>query len=247
VISTPAWRTGIPAFDLTAAILSIISAESVDGLFSTCVDCFDWLGFSEFSIGGFDLATATALPCDRMTTFDPATRDAYRRELAEVDPIMARTVRGGGVVHWDCSTIREDAPEGRFHDFLQDLRLRSGLNIPLQTQGSEIWGIVLASRQPVTVSPETIQQTFSLAATVLLKRTLLLGAESAPKAADDPRLELLSAEQREILRWVAHGKSNGDIALILGHSKRAIDYHVTQILRKLGVASRTQAAALLAT
>lgn len=232
---------------MTSAILSIISTESIEGLFETCVDCFDWLGFSEFSVGGFDLATATALPCDRLTTFDPQTREAYRHELADVDPIMARTVKGGGVVHWDCRTLREDPPEGRFHEFLQDLKLRSGLNIPLQPKGSEIWGIVLASRAQLAISPEKIQQTFALSATVLLKRSLLIGAEAALKAADDPRLDLLSAEQREILRWVAQGKSNGDIALILGHSKRAIDYHVTQILKKLGVASRTQAAALLTT
>lgn len=160
---------------------------------------------------------------------------------------MERTVKGGAVVQWDCGTLREDAPNGPFHEFLGDLKLRSGLNIPLQARGPELWGLVLASRKSRAVSPEMVRQTFSLSATVLLKRALLIGAEAAPKAADDPRLDLLSAEQREILRWVAQGKSNADIAQILGHSKRAVDYHIAQILRKLGVASRTQAAALLAT
>ncbi|KQW29312.1 hypothetical protein ASE36_12780 [Rhizobium sp. Root274] len=182
-----------------------------------------------------------------MTTLDARTREAYRLEVVTVDPIMERAVRTGAVVQWDCSSIGGEEKSGRFHEFLQDLELRSGLNMPLHASGSEWWGIVIASRVPRMISPDLVSQAFALSASVLLKRTLLLAAEAAPRITDDPRLELLSAEQREILRWITQGKSNADISLILGHSKRAVDYHVAQILRKLGVATRTQAAALLAT
>lgn len=202
----------------------------MQGLFESCVDSFDWLGFSDFSLGGFDLTAATPLPCDRITTFDAPTREAYRRDVAQVDPLIERTIKGGAVVQWDCGSLRGEAPNSRFHEFLQDLRLRSGLNIPLQVIGNEVWGVLLASRSAVAFSPEMIGQAFSLSATVLLKRALLIGAEAAPKTADDPRLDLLSAEQREILRWVAQGKSNADIAQILGHSKSAVDYHIAQDL-----------------
>lgn len=54
----------------------------------------------------------------------------------------------------------------------------------------------------------------------------------------------LSDGQREVLQWAAHGKSNADIALILGKSKRAVDYHMAEILRKLEVSSRSQAVAI---
>lgn len=219
----------------------------MEGLFETCVDSFDRLGFTDFTIGGFDLASGAALPCDRMTTLDERSREVYRREVVDVDPIMDRTVKTADIVEWNCGSLGGEAPKGRFHEFVQDLNFRSGMNIPLQAKGTEVWGIVLASRSSLAFSPDMIRQTFSLSATVLLKRTLLLGVETMNKAAEHPRLGLLSAEQREILGWIAKGKSNGDIALILGHSKRAVDYHVAQILRKLGVASRTQAAALLAT
>ncbi len=51
----------------------------------------------------------------------------------------------------------------------------------------------------------------------------------------------LSAIQWDILHWMRQEKSNLDTATILGISKRKCDYHVAEIYRKLGVASRVQA------
>lgn len=54
----------------------------------------------------------------------------------------------------------------------------------------------------------------------------------------------LSASQSNILRWAAAGKSNGDIAAILGLTPRNCAYHLGEIYRKLGVGSRAQAIVL---
>lgn len=57
------------------------------------------------------------------------------------------------------------------------------------------------------------------------------------------RLRLTSREA-EVLLWVARGKSNRDIATILGLSSRTVDKHLEQIYTKLGVENRTSAASL---
>jgi DNA-binding NarL/FixJ family response regulator len=57
----------------------------------------------------------------------------------------------------------------------------------------------------------------------------------------DPAAELTDRE-REILRLVAAGKANKEIAAELVISERTARTHVLNILRKLGLASRTQAA-----
>jgi len=54
----------------------------------------------------------------------------------------------------------------------------------------------------------------------------------------------ISLREGEVLAWLARGKSNRDIAEILGLSPRTITKHVEQILAKLGVENRTSAAAL---
>ena len=52
----------------------------------------------------------------------------------------------------------------------------------------------------------------------------------------------LSRREREVLRLVVEGRSNPDIAAALFISQKTVSNHVTNILTKLGVESRTAAA-----
>jgi len=52
----------------------------------------------------------------------------------------------------------------------------------------------------------------------------------------------LTAREREVLEWVAAGKTSRDIAAILGASPRTIEKHLERIYDKLGVETRTAAA-----
>ena len=57
----------------------------------------------------------------------------------------------------------------------------------------------------------------------------------------DPTGEL-TARELEVLRLVGAGKANKEIAAELGISERTARTHVSNILGKLGLSSRTQAA-----
>ncbi|HET7527105.1 MAG TPA: helix-turn-helix transcriptional regulator, partial [Burkholderiaceae bacterium] len=57
-------------------------------------------------------------------------------------------------------------------------------------------------------------------------------------AADLP----LTPREREVLQWVAAGKTDRDIALIVGGSVRTVHKHLQHIYAKLGVETRTAAA-----
>lgn len=52
----------------------------------------------------------------------------------------------------------------------------------------------------------------------------------------------LTPREAEVLRWVAAGKTNRDIGLILGSSPRTVTKHLEHIFTKLGVETRTAAA-----
>lgn len=56
----------------------------------------------------------------------------------------------------------------------------------------------------------------------------------------------LTRREAEILDWIAQGKRNAEIAIILGISHRTVGKHVEHVLAKLEVETRT-AAALLGT
>ena len=54
----------------------------------------------------------------------------------------------------------------------------------------------------------------------------------------------LTTREGEVLAWLSKGKTNRDIAQILGLSPRTFDKHLEQIYAKLGVENRTAAAAI---
>lgn len=61
---------------------------------------------------------------------------------------------------------------------------------------------------------------------------------------EDPRLESLTAKEREVLALIARGRSNEEIGRDLFISEGTVKTHVAAILRKLGVRDRVQAAVL---
>ncbi|MDA8415770.1 MAG: response regulator transcription factor [Betaproteobacteria bacterium] len=51
----------------------------------------------------------------------------------------------------------------------------------------------------------------------------------------------LAEREREVLTWSARGKTSLEISLILGLSKRTVDFHMDNARNKLGVATRIEA------
>ena len=71
-------------------------------------------------------------------------------------------------------------------------------------------------------------------------------AAAAASAASAERLShaALTPRETEVLTWLARGKTNRDIADILGMSHRTVNKHLEHIFEKLGVETRAAAAAL---
>jgi DNA-binding NarL/FixJ family response regulator len=74
---------------------------------------------------------------------------------------------------------------------------------------------------------------------------LRLAKDSSSKLPAEFSSELgLTIREGEVLSWLSKGKTNRDIAQILGLSPRTVDKHLEQIYAKLGVENRTAAAAI---
>ncbi|MGE0878740.1 MAG: LuxR C-terminal-related transcriptional regulator [Acidimicrobiia bacterium] len=59
---------------------------------------------------------------------------------------------------------------------------------------------------------------------------------------DDPLLAMLSGQERRVLALIADGRTNRDIAAELGLAEKTVKNYVSNLLGKMGVESRTQAA-----
>ena len=67
---------------------------------------------------------------------------------------------------------------------------------------------------------------------------------TAEQRADGAVLAALTSREREVLRLIAAGRSNREIASVLFIAPKTASVHVSNILGKLGAASRTEAAAI---
>ena len=70
------------------------------------------------------------------------------------------------------------------------------------------------------------------------------GVEFGPDFASAAPLETLGLTPREaeVLLWVTQGKTNPDVATILGLSEKTVRIHLGHIFEKLSVETRTAAA-----
>ena len=83
-----------------------------------------------------------------------------------------------------------------------------------------------------------------------LPPVLLMGQSDGQRASrrvvsdQTPRaVPRLTVREKDVLTWVARGKTSAEIAIILGLSERTINFHCDKVMRRLDVANRTQAVA----
>ena len=79
---------------------------------------------------------------------------------------------------------------------------------------------------------------FELLVAILRHR---LSTSSSSRSAGATDIHLTDRE-REALTWAARGKSSSEIAVILHISERTVNFHIDNAMRKLGAATRIQAA-----
>jgi DNA-binding NarL/FixJ family response regulator len=95
-----------------------------------------------------------------------------------------------------------------------------------------------ATREEVRVAVEAVAQGQSVLAPGMVAR-LLASARSRPDARAFPEL---TEREEEVLRLVAAGRTNAEIAVTLGLSLKTVRNHLSNIFAKLRVADRAQAA-----
>jgi DNA-binding NarL/FixJ family response regulator len=98
------------------------------------------------------------------------------------------------------------------------------------------------------LNAKLLQKVEELRETVILAGALQRESEAGsadhgwPTLSPDPRLDLLSPRELQVLSMIVEGATNGDIAERLVIATSTVQSHVKRILHKLGVKNRTEAA-----
>ncbi|GGX93142.1 response regulator [Massilia dura] len=114
------------------------------------------------------------------------------------------------------------------------------------TPGSLVSWLAGDKAAPLTVIRGASRLVFTVADMHSSEQWMIVLREESDTARVQALMALLKLTQREseVLHWVIMGKTNRDIGDILGTSPRTVNKHLEHVFHKLGVETRTAAAAL---
>ncbi|WP_438307844.1 LuxR C-terminal-related transcriptional regulator [Burkholderia pseudomallei] len=179
------------------------------------------------------------------TASDRFMRDYDHFNWFESDPNAQRVIAGTEPFIWDTQLDGySDVHNKSYFDFLHSVEMCTGILIPLPHRPGKASVMGMTTSTNHSFARET-PLAAKIVANAGLAKAEMLGLCSQISVDEAIAVRSLSRPQREILKWIAEGKSNSVIAGIMGLNERAVRYHVSQILQKLGVATRSQAATLV--
>ena len=159
-------------------------------------------------------------------------------DYARVDPLIRRSIQSHMPFEWQAESYWSDGNPrvGEMMRRAADFGLRDGYLVPIHgPKGYE--GCVSMSANKLDLSARAKSALHLMALYAFDRMRSLRG--SLPD-----RKITLTAREREVLSWVAAGKSAAQISQALKISKRTVDEHSQTAARKLGAANRTQAVAI---
>lgn len=134
--------------------------------------------------------------------------------------------RSPQATHWLGAALGLQEDEAALRAWLQQV-VAQGEALVLLSDGHQLQARYLGSGGPGEV--------------MVLLRQLTATADAAHKRLSGAAL---TPRETEVLSWLAKGKTNRDIGDILGMSPRTVNKHLEHIFEKLGVETRTAAAAI---
>lgn len=245
IVLLDALMPGMDGFEVSRRLKADFSTQHIPILFMTGLTETEHV-VTAFAAGGVDYVTKPIRPREVLARIAThignarRTRHAHNALDAFGQATLAIAATSGRIV-WQTALTRrllneyypdgEDAAPQRIHDWLLDavasvrdgsrpyplqvLRGAKKLILTLHTQsGDDEWLVVLREESDTAIT-EALMLAFRL-----------------------------TQREAEVLYWLIKGKTNRDIGDILGTSPRTVNKHLEHVFEKLGVETRTAAAAL---
>ena len=164
----------------------------------------------------------------------------FEQGYVRIDPIVRRMKRDSSPFLWSESLPFADAKHSvavkRMIDEASEFKLNNGIAVPMITLDG-VMAFVSLGGEAIELPPAGLGM-ISMISTFAVARAIDLRHQEKERPA--PRL---TPREIECLKWVADGKTDWEISVILKVSEHTADKHLANALRKLGARSRAQAVA----
>jgi LuxR family quorum sensing-dependent transcriptional regulator len=212
--------------------------DDYDAVCRRITEELEWFGYTCVSVWN---VPGPAQDLDSAILFNNRPEDYsehYKRQnLVVRDPVVIALRSNVAPFTWDdvraqglSKSARQILDEGR------DFDARNGLVVPILTASGALALFSPCGRDP-NVSPRAraAVEMIGIYSHQALQRVRAKAQRERPNAVP------LTAREREIIRWVAIGKSDDEIATILGIGRQTVLTHLDNAKRKLDATRRTYA------
>lgn len=173
-----------------------------------------------------------------------SVRHYTSREFYREDPLIARGLREGDPLSWgDIRRLKGDNDGQReVLGFYGGAGFRSGISLPVFGPGGRNGCVTLGFERDA--GPRSKDAAVEGTGVARLQAACQAAhiRHCKLRRAEEPELPRLSPRERELLTWVARGKSNGVIAEIMQISPHTVDAYMRRVFLKLGTTDRISAA-----
>jgi DNA-binding CsgD family transcriptional regulator len=157
--------------------------------------------------------------------------------LNRVDPIVIENFKRFGLQYW-ADTYQRYKPPRKFIDIANSFGLTDGYTIGVRNARGTEASLFSISGRYIERDKRTEECLMHIIQHV--HQVVVRIAGSIPNY----KKVLLSPKEKEVIRWVAMGKSSWDISIIMGISERTVNFHVASIMQKLEAVTRAHAVAI---
>lgn len=161
----------------------------------------------------------------------------HERNYDSADPIRMLGAQREEPFFWsDVPKLMDlTPPQQDYLEFLKQFGVREGLSIPIFGAKGTVAVVAAGTMtQELQIGPDNFLELQLVSAYVHKRYLQLCGAS-------EREIPSLTKREREVLNWMAHGKSTGAIAGILGISEHTVDTLTRRTFQKLGVNDRISA------
>jgi LuxR family transcriptional regulator, quorum-sensing system regulator BjaR1 len=224
-------------FEFIEAINSVSNTPDISAL---VVDAYRQLGFEYLTIWALP---APGQPTDSGVLLNTRPADYVQRYIEEdqikIDPAVTELQRTLRPYSW--SDIKSRTPLTKKQltiiDEASEFDVNDGMVVPIITYGGSMALVSPCGRRPdLSTRARSAVEIIAVVGHQAIKKANWAPAEKQPDAK-----QRLTRREREILQWVACGKSDDEISDILHISRGTVTVHFENAKRKLQVYKRTSA------
>ncbi len=159
------------------------------------------------------------------------------------DPVMQALRLQTGSLDWETHEKRSNykPAQTRLYNVARDGGLHNGVSTPVWGRSGLMASLGLASTEPRDATSGTTQGNLDLIGALTAQFYLSYKRLNAWTASPRAAAKGMTSKETEILSWVAAGKTDAEIAVILNISRNTVDTHMRHIFTRLGAHNRVTA------